>query len=157
MPDFGSPGGSGAPRPAPRKADPDEIGVTNADLDTFEDMLNRVQSSYGREDYAALRELTTPELMGFLAEELATNASRGQINRLEDIKLLQGDVSESWREGSTDYATVAMRYQLRDWSVDRTSDSVVAGNPEELEEATELWTFVRQRGGSWKLSAIQQA
>ncbi|MFD2646538.1 Tim44 domain-containing protein [Devosia albogilva] len=157
MPNFGGLGSGGATRPAARKTDPDEIGVTNADLDTFEDMLNRVQSSYGREDYAALRELTTPEMMGFLAEELATNASRGQINRLEDIKLLQGDVSESWREGVTDYATVAMRYQLRDWSVDRASNSVVAGNPDELEEATELWTFVRQRGGSWKLSAIQQA
>ena len=96
-------------------------------------------------------------MMGFLAEELASNASRGQINRVEDIKLLQGDVSESWREGGTEYATVAMRYQLRDWSVDRTSGEVVAGTPDDLEEVTELWTFVRPRGASWKLSAIQQA
>ena len=33
-------------------------------------MLNQVQTAYGREDYAAIRELVTPEVMGFLAEEL---------------------------------------------------------------------------------------
>ncbi|NGP17936.1 TIM44-like domain-containing protein [Devosia aurantiaca] len=154
MPNFG--GGSATRTPAQPK-NPDELGITNKDLDTFEQMLGHIQTAYGREDYAALRQVTTPEMMGFLAEELASNASRGQINRLSDIKLLQGDVSESWREGNTEYATVAMRYQLRDWSVERTSDRVVAGDPEVLEEAKELWTFVRQVRGDWKLSAIQEA
>lgn len=155
MPNFG---GSGAGASAPqRPRNPDELGITNADLDVFETMLGKVQTAYGREDYATLRELVTPEMMGFLAEEMGENASRGQINRLSDIKLLQGDVSESWREGDNEYATVAMRYQLRDWSVDRATEAVVAGDPEAFDEATELWTFVRPRNGAWKLSAIQQA
>lgn len=154
MPNFS--GGSATPRAA-RPKNPDELGITNKDLDTFEQLLGHIQTAYGREDYAALRQVTTPEMMGFFAEELAGNASRGQVNRLSDIKLLQGDVSESWREGASEYATVAMRYQLRDWSVDRTSDKVVAGDPDSLEEARELWTFIRQGHGAWKLSAIQEA
>jgi predicted lipid-binding transport protein (Tim44 family) len=41
---------------------------------------------------------------------LAANASRGLINRVTDVKLLQGDLAEAWREGRTEHATVAMRF-----------------------------------------------
>jgi predicted lipid-binding transport protein (Tim44 family) len=79
---------------------------------------------------------------------------------VSDVTLLQGDVSEAWREPGSDYATVAMRYALRDTLIDRTSGRVVSGNPERDEEVTELWTFRRDdrdRATGWQLSAIQQA
>jgi predicted lipid-binding transport protein (Tim44 family) len=41
--------------------------------------------------------------------------------------------------------------------VDRASGRIVEGNADEPTETTELWTFVRQSGGDWKLSAIQEA
>ena len=44
--------------------------------------------------------------------------------------------------------------------IDVTTDltgRVVDGSPNERQTVTELWTFVRARGGSWLLSAIQQA
>ena len=44
--------------------------------------------------------------------------ARGVVNRISDVKLLQGDLAEAWREGDTDYATVAMRYALNDTYVD---------------------------------------
>ena len=47
-----------------------------------------------------------------------------------------------------------MRYSLSDQMIDRASGKVVEGG--EAEEATELWTFRRARGGNWILSAIQQ-
>jgi predicted lipid-binding transport protein (Tim44 family) len=70
------------------------------------------------------------------------------------VKLLQGDLAEAWREGSTDYATVAMKYALRDSMVERASGRPVEGG--ERTEVTELWTFMRTRGGNWLPSAIQQ-
>jgi predicted lipid-binding transport protein (Tim44 family) len=85
---------------------------------------------------------------------LAGNASRGLINRVTDVKLLRGDLAEAWREGSTDYATVAMNFALNDSMVERASGQTVEGD--ERSEATELWTFMRARGGNWLLSAIQQ-
>jgi predicted lipid-binding transport protein (Tim44 family) len=69
------------------------------------------------------------------------------------VKLEQGDLAEAWREGDTEYATVAMRYSLVDQIVERDSGRVLDGGPE---EATEVWTFMRKRGGQWLLSAIQQ-
>jgi predicted lipid-binding transport protein (Tim44 family) len=86
-------------------------------------------------------------------EDLNANASRGVVNRISDVKLLQGDASEAWREGSTEYCTVAMRYSLKDEIVDRASNQV---HESSTYETTELWTFMRVSGGSWILSAIQQ-
>jgi predicted lipid-binding transport protein (Tim44 family) len=68
--------------------------------------------------------------------------------------LLQGDLAEAWREGRTDYATVAMRFALKDSMVERTSERIVEGG--QRSEVTEHWTFMRAPGGSWLLSAIQQ-
>jgi predicted lipid-binding transport protein (Tim44 family) len=92
-------------------------------------------------------------MVSYFAEELASNASQGVINRVSDVKLVQGDLAEAWREGDTDYATVAMRYSLDDRTVDRESGRVIQGGPD---EANEVWTFMRARGGHWLLSAIQQ-
>ena len=71
------------------------------------------------------------------------------------MKLLQGDLAEAWREGSTDYATVADRIALKDSMVERASGRIVEGG--ERSEVTELWTFMRASGGGWLLSAIQRA
>lgn len=159
----GSGGGMGIPglgtplRSAARKKNPDEIGTTEQDLATFERMLEEVQGAFGREDYATLRRLTTPEMVSYLSEELAENATNGVKNEVADVKLLQGDVAESWREGNRDYVTVAMRYSSRDVTLDRDTGRVVQGDAERATETTELWTFTREKGTSWKLSAIQDA
>ena len=77
-----------------------------------------MQTAYGKEDLGALRTRVTPEMLSYYSEELAANASRGVVNRISDVKLQQGDLAEAWREGDTDYATVAMRYSLIDQIVD---------------------------------------
>jgi predicted lipid-binding transport protein (Tim44 family) len=132
----------------------DEIGLAVADFDAFEKLLGDVQTAYGSEDLAALRRSMTPEMLSEAAEELTRNASRGVVNRVSDVKLLQGDLAEAWREGDSDYATVAMRYAVRDVTEERDSGRVVETGPAEV---TELWTFRRISGGRWLLSAIQQA
>ncbi|MBF9194423.1 Tim44 domain-containing protein [Microvirga terrestris] len=144
----------GAPsRPGVR----DEIGIGERDFADFERGLVEMQDAYSREDVAKLWTLATPEMAGYIQEELNDNTARGVVNKLSNVRLNQGDLSESWREGSTDYATVAMRFGITDVMVDRASGRVVEGDPNKVEEATELWTFRRDQGGSWKVSAIQQA
>jgi predicted lipid-binding transport protein (Tim44 family) len=139
-------GGTAAPAGEP-------IEITPADFDAFEKLLGDIQTAYGKEDLTALRAHVTPEMLSYFSEELARNASRGVVNEISDVKLLQGDLSEAWREINDDYATVAMRYSLRDRIVDRATGRVVEEQPS---EATEFWTFRRAREGNWVLSAIQQ-
>jgi predicted lipid-binding transport protein (Tim44 family) len=131
----------------------DTVALTGADFDQFERVLGEVQTAYGREDLGSLRSRVTPEMLSYLSEELAQNARRGVVNKISDVKLLQGDLSEAWREGSTEYATVAMRYSLDDRMVDRSTGRVVEGGPD---QAAEVWTFRREPGGAWLVSAIQQ-
>jgi predicted lipid-binding transport protein (Tim44 family) len=148
---FGGFGGFGGAASAPPADVP--IEVQPADFDAFERLLGQIQTAYGKEDLNALRAHLTPEMLSYFSEELARNASRGVVNEISDVKLLQGDLSEAWREGDDEYATVAMRYSLSDRLVDRATGKVVQIEPA---EATEFWTFRRARGGDWVLSAIQQ-
>jgi predicted lipid-binding transport protein (Tim44 family) len=150
---LGGLGAAGAYGGSARSNNPDEIGTQPGDFDAFERILGELQTAYGQEDLGKLRNLATPEMVSYFAEELAENASRGVQNRISGTKLLQGDLAEAWREGDTDYASVAMRYALNDELVDRATGQVVEGGPD---EATEVWTFRRNRGGNWMVSAIQQ-
>ena len=145
--------GGGAAAAAPVS---EPVEVKPEDFDTFERLLGDVQTAYGKEDLAALRSRLTPEMLSYYAEELSENASRGVVNQITDVKLLQGDLSEAWREGDKEYASVAMRYSLVDRYVDRTTGRAADGN-DAPQEATEVWTFMRAQGGQWLLSAIQQA
>ena len=146
---------SGGPAPGAARGR-ELVPITQADLDHFERALGEVQAAYGARDLAALDRLTTPEMAGFFAEELARDQQRGLVNHIADVRLLQGDVAESWSERGREYATLAMRFGLRDWTTDATG-RVVEGDSDRPTEATELWTFVRERGAPWRLSAIQQA
>ena len=132
----------------------DEVGIAGPDYDAFERLLGDIQAAYSKEDINALRAHATPEMVSYFSEDLAQNAGRGVVNRISDVKLLQGDLAEAWREGNSEYATVAMRFSLNDTTVDRASGRVVEGGPQEVSEA---WTFRRTSGGPWILSAIQQA
>ena len=141
-------GGGNAPAGAP-------LTIDKPDYDAFEQLLGDVQAAYSAEDLSALRAKVTPEMLSYFSEQLSGNASRGQINRVTDVKLEQGDLSEAWREGDAEYATVAMRFALTDSMIERSSGRTVeGGSPSEV---TELWTFMRARGGNWLLSAIQQS
>ena len=143
---FGGSGGAVAGTP---------IEVKPEDYEAFERTLGEVQTAYSNEDLAALRSRVTPEMLSYYAEELAANAARGVVNKITDVKLLQGDLSEAWREGDDEYATVAMRYQQIDKTMDRASGRVVEGG-DSPDEGVEYWTFRRAHGGPWMVSAIQQ-
>jgi len=131
------------------------LTIGKSDYDAFERLLGDVQAAYSAEDLNALRVKVTPEMLSYFSEQLSENASRGVVNKIDSVKLEQGDLAEAWREGGVDYATVAMRFSLVDQMVNRTSGRTVEGGTPS--EVTELWTFMRARGGSWLLSAIQQA
>lgn len=142
---FGFGLGSNSP---PLKIEPD-------DYEAFERLLVAIQTAWSNEDVPTLQRLATSEMVGYFTRDLAANANRGVVNKVSDVKLLQGDLSEAWREGDTDYATVAMRYSLVDKTLERVGGRVVEGH-DQPDEVTEVWTFRRDRGSDWRLSAIQQ-
>lgn len=150
--------GSGSPQQAAPVAAPINIGPS--DYDAFERRLGEIETAYGDEDLIRLRSLATPEMAGYFAEEIAENQRRGVINRIGDVRLLQCDLAQAWRERDAEYATLAMRFALIDATYDRANQRLVAGNDNAPQESTEVWTFQRPANGNaqqWRLSAIQQA
>ena len=151
----------GVPPPGPvgafaGPAGPPPIQIAEQDYKAFERLLQNVQAAWSRHDLNALRAMVTPEMLSYFSEQLSDQASQGARNEVSDVQLLQGDLAQAWREGSRDYATVAMRFSMIDVTRD-ASGRVIDGSLLEHVTATELWTFVRSAGGQWILSAIQQA
>ncbi|QHO78088.1 hypothetical protein ACH79_41455 [Bradyrhizobium sp. CCBAU 051011] len=131
------------------------LEIQPADYEAFERLLGEVQAAWSNEDVAKLHTLATPEMVSYFSKDLEANKANNDVNKVSDVKLLQGDLAEAWREGETDYASVAMRFSLVDKTLERTTGRLVAGS-ETPTEATEVWTFARRRGSDWELSAIQQ-
>ncbi|MGI4978682.1 MAG: Tim44 domain-containing protein [Janthinobacterium lividum] len=131
------------------------LSVTPDDYRAFEQVLRDVQAAWSGGNIAALQRLATPEMVSYFGEQLAEQASQGVRNTVTAVNLDRGDLSEAWSEGAREYATVAMRFSMLDVTVDG-SGRVVDGSASERVTVTELWTFLRTRGGRWLLSAIQQ-
>ena len=132
---------------------PLEIGPS--DYEAFERLLGEIQAAWTAGDVAKLHTLATPEMVSYVNDDMAGYKARNEVNIVSDVKLLQGDLAEAWREGDTDYASVAMRYAFVDKTLDRISGRLVKGSDQPT-EVTEVWTFVRPRGAGWELSGIQQ-
>lgn len=152
---FGSMFGGGAAAQPVTKP----LKVEGEDYAAFERLLADVQTAYAAEDTATLRRIVTPEMAGYFEDDLEAMKKRGQATKADNVKLLQGDLSEAWSEPEYEYATVAMRFSLIDAVVDRVTGKLIEGDLAKPNEVTEIWTFVRPTGGKpqdWKLSAIQQ-
>jgi predicted lipid-binding transport protein (Tim44 family) len=145
----GSAGGAGVASAQP------SIAVTPADYQRFEQVLIGIQAAWTGRDLPAMQRLATPEMITYFGEDLAEHDRRGVRNQVSQVRLLSGDLAEAWAEGEREYATVAMKFGMIDVTVD-AQGRVVDGNPNQPVTATEVWTFVRFRGGDWMLSAIQQ-
>jgi predicted lipid-binding transport protein (Tim44 family) len=148
--------GSGPMQGGPRPSGQPPITIGPSDYQQFEQLLKGIQAAWSAHDLNGLQAMATPEMVSYFAEQLAEQVSRGVRNEVSDVALVSGDLSQAWTEQGRDYATVAMRFSMVDVTRDVTG-RVVDGSPSEHVTATEIWTFVRSRGGHWILSAIQQA
>jgi predicted lipid-binding transport protein (Tim44 family) len=153
-PPGGGPGGGGGMGGG--GSAPPPIAIAPEDYQQFEQLLTGVQAAWTAQDLNGLRAMTTPEMASYFADQLSDQVSRGVRNQVSDVRLVSGDLAQAWTEQGRDYATVAMRFSMIDVTRD-TAGRVVDGSPNEHVTATEIWTFVRSRGGHWILSAIQQA
>ena len=153
-------GGASGGNAAPSRPVGVPITIGPDDYQAFERRLIESQAAYSNNDIAGLRRVATAEMAGNFEQELSDNQRQGVVNRISDVHLVSGDLSEAWREASSDYATVAMRFSLIDVTLDQRSNRIVSGDSNAPQTVTEVWTFTRPSGGApqaWLLSAIQQA
>src|SRR5712692_8449584 len=70
------------------------LEITPSDYEAFERLLSEVQAAWSNEDVARLHTLATPEMVSYLTKDLEENKARNDINKVSDVKLLQGDLAE---------------------------------------------------------------
>lgn len=133
-----------------------EFEVSDDDQNQFSRIIEGVQKAWSDGNPVALRQLVTPEVAGWIGEDLARDQANGVRNVVEDVTLLKGDISETWSENGMDYATAIITFSARDYMVRLSDNEVVEGDPRNAVETTEAWTFIRGSGGTWVLSAIEQ-
>ena len=110
-----------------------------------------------RSSVAAARDSMAQKLTEFIVDFFANALAEDEMVTEVHIPVPSGRAGGSYQKLErevADYATVAMRFALNDKMVDRATGRTVEGG--EPGEVTELWTFMRARGGGWLLSAIQQ-
>lgn len=135
--------------------------VTSADKAAFQQLLIDVQTTWSKQDLTGMRRCVTPEMLTYFSSALAEHTTQDIENHVEDVVLLRAEVRESWTEDATQYATVALRWSARDYTVSLTKKSgesgyLIEGSEETPIESGEVWTFMRYQNGKWLLSAIQQ-
>ncbi|MBI3443909.1 MAG: Tim44 domain-containing protein [Magnetospirillum sp.] len=134
-----------------------EFDPSGNDQQAFTEILLGVQQAWSEGNLSQLKRFATPEVVSFLSEDLSRNTSEGLSNRVENVTLLNGDVSESWSEGGFDYLTAILTFSCNDYMVRLDTGAVAEGNPRAVVQHTEAWTFMRSsNGGRWLLSAVQQ-
>ena len=142
--------------PAPKMLPPQEFPLLPTDLTEAEQILSNLQEAWSHADEGTLRRLATGELAGYLIEQLHGDRTKGVENHVEQVKLLHGDVEETWRENGFDYATVRMGWSAVDYTLRTDSGQIVEGDPHHPIETAEVWTLIRHPGDPWQISAIQQ-
>jgi predicted lipid-binding transport protein (Tim44 family) len=126
--------------------------------ETATDAFFTIQAAWTARDMGAVRDVLTAEMYETLQKEGERLRMERRINRLENIAVRTVEVTEAWQESGQDFITVHFLASLVDYTVDETSNQVVAGSRTEPTKFEEYWTFVRPVGPhAWKLSAIQQA
>ncbi|MEO5970943.1 MAG: TIM44-like domain-containing protein [Bdellovibrionia bacterium] len=130
---------------------------TPIDRDQAMDLFFQVQGAWANRDLSSAAGLLDVEAKTFLEEELYRLKSLKQINRLENIAVRDVQAIESWRDMNKEFSTVKITANLLDFTVDESSLQIVSGSKTTPVKFEEYWTFARENGSPWKLSAIQQS
>jgi predicted lipid-binding transport protein (Tim44 family) len=119
------------------------------------DIFFNVQSAWVRGEVDQLKEIVAPKALETLRAELAALKEKGLVNRVEGLAIRDTAMTEAWQEKGTDYITMKLTASAVDYIAD-ASGKVIEGSSADAAEFTEFWTFAREIGKGWKLSAIQQ-
>ena len=136
---------------------PAAVQLGDADYETFTAMLTEIQRAWSRGDMNAAAGWLSDDMQAHFTGLLAEDKAAGRRNVVSDVVLLKGALGESWREDGAEWATVEMRWQALDYTVDAKDGQVIEGSALDPVEASERWTLVRRAGEGWKLAGIDQA
>lgn len=110
--------------------------------------------AFARGDKAALKPLLTREVLEGFARVIDGRAAEQRKLETRFVGINKADITEATLDGSR--ATIAVRFVSEMISATRNAaNEVVEGDPQEVRQITDLWTFERDtslRDPNWKLA-----
>lgn len=131
--------------------------LTSTDRDDFNFVHKDIQNAWSEQNVEEMRKYLTAEMFSYFDHNLRNNMSQGVINVISNYSLVSSNPTQYWQEGDEEYVTVDFVWNAVDYVKDSKTSDVVDGDANKPVEAREFWTFCRQNGGYWILTAIQQA
>lgn len=149
------------PFPTVTELQPEEPSDTPDPL-AIADLIPKIQAAWSSGDIEELRPLVTPPMLEALADELAANAAKGLVNKVQQVEIKAIEILQSWQAAGMDYTAIRLDWQAIDLMVrlDRTPDNadyIASGDPSTPVTAKEIWTLARAEDDDWQLSAVKPA
>jgi predicted lipid-binding transport protein (Tim44 family) len=118
-----------------------------------------IVNAFAKGDTAALQPLLSPDVFASFANAIRTRQAEHETLTTNLLSIKTVEIAEAGLDG--DRAQVTVRFVSDQTHVTRAVDgSVVEGNPDQVEEKTDLWTFarpVRSRDPNWTLIATHSS
>ncbi|TVR96289.1 MAG: Tim44 domain-containing protein [Rhodospirillales bacterium] len=138
-----------------------QIRVADPDFDPDEFLsgsriaFEMVLSAFAAGDTQSLRPLLSPEVFKNFAETIRERERAGETLETNLVGIRRAEIVEAYMAGRTAHITV--RFVSEQISVVRDqNDEIVEGDPEQVTEVTDTWTFARDtrsRDPNWTLVA----
>jgi predicted lipid-binding transport protein (Tim44 family) len=114
-----------------------------------------IVNAFAKGDTAALQPLLSPDVFASFANAIRTRQAQHETLTTNLLSIKAVEMAEAALDGDTAHVTV--KFVSDQTHVTRAADgSVVEGNPDQVEEKTDLWTFarpIRSRDPNWTLVA----
>lgn len=114
-----------------------------------------IVNAFAKGDTASLQPLLSPQVYASFAEAIRQRAARQEKLETHLLSIKSLDIADAALDG--DAAHVTVKYVSEQSNATRAADgALVEGNPDHVEEKTDLWTFarpVRSRDPNWTLVA----
>ena len=115
--------------------------------------------AFAKGDRAALKPLLTRDVFDGFSQEIDTRNGAGQKLETQFVGISRAEISAAELTGTRASITVKLVSQMISATLSRAGD-VIDGNPKEVREITDVWTFERDVGSrdpNWKLAATEDA
>ena len=114
-----------------------------------------ILTSYAAGDTAALKPLLSPEVFGNFSQSIRDRQEANETTEITLVGIKTADIVEAYMTGRTAHLTIKfVSEQIT--AVHDDNNEVIEGDPKEVIEVTDFWTFARDtRSGdpNWMLVA----
>lgn len=118
-------------------------------------VMLELHAAWNRRDLEGLREKVSDGLLEYLQMGLKLMDLRGEMARLEDLRLRRLTVTAAGQEGDREYLVLRLEGQVLDYVLQKGTYKLVSGSLTYPVPLRELWRFERPRGQkAWRLVDI---